>query len=203
MYQPAKYAKNDPDYLFQFIQEHPFATMVTSGERLLATHIPVLTKGSAGDFYLFSHIANTNPQYHELKDGLEALFIFQGPNAYVSASWYDYEDISTWDYSAVHVHATLYLQTAVQLETSLQDLVYRFEKDQPKPRYYKDIPKDILHDHLPYITGFKAVPTNIEGIAKFHQGVDKKNMKNIRKHLTKTHNSVAHEVALQIKKENG
>ncbi|MAN58237.1 MAG: negative transcriptional regulator [Flavobacteriaceae bacterium] len=202
MYQPAKYAKKDPTYLFQFIQQNPFGTMVVQGERLLATHIPIMTKGGETDFYLIGHIANKNPQYGVLKDGVEALFIFQGPNAYVSSSWYDYEDISTWDYSAVHVHATIYLQTAVELETSLQELVYRFEKDQSHPKFYKDIPASIVRDHLPQITGFKAVPTRMEGIAKFHQETNTNTLNSIYEHLKRTENKDAHEVAEHIRKEN-
>ena len=45
MYQPKKYKKQDPDYLYQFIKNHPFATLVVKGKQLLATHIPVLIDG--------------------------------------------------------------------------------------------------------------------------------------------------------------
>ena len=54
MYQPKKYKKQDPDYIYQFIEEHPFATIVLHGERLLATNIPVLIEGTPKNFKLFS-----------------------------------------------------------------------------------------------------------------------------------------------------
>ncbi|UJH89901.1 FMN-binding negative transcriptional regulator [Antarcticibacterium sp. 1MA-6-2] len=127
---------------------------MVQGERLLATHIPVLAIGSPDDFYLFAHIANHNEQLHHLKDGAEALIVFQGPHSYVSSSWYKEKDISTWDYSAVHVNAKIAVQTDWELEESLQKLIARFERDQDKPLYYQDIPEDIIRDHLPYITGF-------------------------------------------------
>ncbi|WP_165805951.1 FMN-binding negative transcriptional regulator [Marixanthomonas spongiae] len=169
MYCPQAYRKEDSKYHYQFIQKHPFATMVIHEEAFLATHIPILTKGTAAAFHLEGHVAKSNPQAAWLKDGMEALFIFQGPHAYISSSWYGYEDISTWDYSAVHVRATIQIQTAVQLETSLQKLVYAFEKEQISPKFYHDIPSKILQDHLPYIVGFTAKPISIEGIAKYHQ----------------------------------
>ena len=50
MYEPSQFKKEDPEYVFQFIKEHPFATFVLQGT--LATHIPILTKGSADDFFL-------------------------------------------------------------------------------------------------------------------------------------------------------
>ena len=88
MYQPKKYKKKDPQYIFDFIQAHPFATFILNGSRILATHIPVLPEGNAKEFRLYSHIANHNEQFSCLKDGAEALLIFQGAHGYISSSWY-------------------------------------------------------------------------------------------------------------------
>ena len=199
MYCPHAYRKNDSRYHYQFIQNHPFATMVIHKESFLATHIPVLTKGTSADFHLVGHVAKSNPQAALLKDGMEALFIFHGPHAYISSSWYDYEDISTWDYSAVHVRATLQLQTAVQLETSLQKLVYAFEKEQVSPKFYHDIPIKILQDHLPFIIGFTAKPVAIEGIAKYHQQFSPATRERICNELRKDATTAV--VATEIEKE--
>lgn len=106
-----------------------------NGQRLLATHIPVLPKGSATDFLLFSHMANHNEQQQYLKEGADALIIFQGPHAYVSASWYREKDISTWDYSAVHVNAKIRIQSREELELSLKELV-AFLKRERKNRCF-------------------------------------------------------------------
>jgi len=119
MYQPKKYKKQDPEYLFNFINEHPFASFVLKGERLMATHIPVLIEGNFQNYKLYAHIANHNEQLEFLKDEVEALMIFQGAHGYVSSSWYQDKDISTWDYSAVHVNVKLKLQTNEELQTSL------------------------------------------------------------------------------------
>ncbi len=68
MYRPKKYQKKDPDYIFEFIKNHPFANFIIKGERILATHIPVLTQGNAKKFLLYGHIAHHNEQYQYLKD---------------------------------------------------------------------------------------------------------------------------------------
>ena len=96
------------------------------GQEILATHIPVLIKGTPGDFTLYGHIAQANEQYEFLKDGLEALVIFQGPHAYVSSSWYKEKNISTWDYSAVHVNVKLKLQSREELAGILERLRLTF-----------------------------------------------------------------------------
>ena len=203
MYQPKKYLKKDPGYIFKFIEEHPFATFVIQGERLLATHIPVLATGSPEDFYLFAHIANHNEQLQYLKDGAEALIIFQGAHSYVSSSWYKEKDISTWDYSAVHVNAKVSLQTDWELEESLQRLITRFEKEQENPLYYHDIPEDIVRDHIPHITGFWLKPQRIEAIAKLHQGSEKEDVKRVIKQLEKKDDFMGCPLSKNLKEEHG
>jgi len=202
MYQPRKYRKDDPKFIFKFIQDHPFATFIINGNRLLATHIPVLTKGTAKDFMLFSHIANHNEQFKYLENGTEALLIFQGPHAYISSSWYQEKDISTWDYSAVHINVKLKIQSREELENSLQELVATFEKSQEEPLYYKDIPQKMLDDHLPLITGFWCEVQEIQAIAKLHQGYDKKDIESVTSHLEKQQNNLNSALSENIKKEH-
>lgn len=203
MYLPEKYRKEDPGYIFKFIQEHPFAVFVLNGERLLATHIPVLAEGDARHFKLYGHIANHNPQYQYLKDDTEALLIFQGAHAYVSSSWYKKADISTWDYSAVHINAKVKIQSREELETSLKKLVERFEKDQEKPLYYEDLPETILSAHLPLITGFWCEPFKIEAIAKLHQNFDKDDIASVTRHLDQRQEPLSSHLSKTIKKEHG
>ena len=112
MFRQKKYLKQDPQYIFDFIQNHPFATFILNGEELLATHIPVLLKGTPEKFLLYGHIAEANEQYKFLKDGLEALLIFHGATRHMfPLPGIKNIDISTWDYSAVHVNVKLKLQT--------------------------------------------------------------------------------------------
>ncbi|APU68527.1 FMN-binding negative transcriptional regulator [Christiangramia flava] len=185
MYRPEKYRKDENAFFYEFIKKHPFATLVMNGQRLLATHIPVLPKGSATDFLLFSHMANHNEQQQYLKEGADALIIFQGPHAYVSASWYREKDISTWDYSAVHVNAKIRIQSREELELSLKELVAFFEKGEEKPLFYDEIPAKMLADHLPLITGFWLQPVKIEGISKHHQSYHPEDVNRVMDQLRK------------------
>jgi transcriptional regulator len=202
MYQPKKYKKQDPQYIFNFIKQHPFATLVIHGETLLATHIPVLIKGDAEDFKLFAHIANHNEMLEHIKAENNALLIFQGAHGYVSSSWYQEKDISTWDYSAVHVNVKIKLQTQEELAHSLEELVENFERTQDAPLFYKDIPKSMLLEHLPLITGFWCEPQKIIGVAKLHQSYGKEDIKSTINHLEKSDNPMDGELAKDIKKEN-
>lgn len=202
MYRPPKYRKDDKEFIFSFIEENPFASFILKGERLLATHIPVLAEGNAEDFRLYSHIANHNEQKAFIEDGAEALLIFHGPHAYVSSSWYKEKDISTWDYTAVHVNARIRMQTAEELEASLERMVERFEKKQESPLYYKDIPELMLKEHLPLITGFWLEPFKIEGVAKLHQAYAKHDIAAVTEKLDESDSSMERELSAAIRKEN-
>ncbi|WPP50763.1 FMN-binding negative transcriptional regulator [Catalinimonas niigatensis] len=202
MYKPSQYKKEDPEYVLQFIKAHPFATFVLQSERLLATHIPVLTKGSADDFFLFGHVAVHNPQRECLKDEMEVLLIFQGPDAYISSSWYRKPDISTWDYSAVHINARLKIQREEELRESLKELVAHFESKQTKPVYYEDIPKEILESHLPKITGFWLYPSRVDAIAKLSQNKSAEDVASVVAHLKQKTCPAQSELIYQIQKEN-
>ncbi len=201
MYHPKKYKKQDPEYLFEFIKQHPFASFIIKGKRLLATHIPVLIEGNSQKFRLYSHIANHNEQLQYLKNEAEALMIFQGAHGYVSSSWYKEIDISTWDYSAVHVNAKIQIQTSEELENSLEKLVQKFEEPQKNPIFYKDLPKKMLEEHLPLITGFWCEPFKIEGVAKLHQSYKKQDVASVIEHL-KNGTPLENELSKDIRKEN-
>ena len=202
MFRQEKYLKKDPYFIFEFIKQHPFATFIIKGESLLATHIPVLLKGDASDFVLYGHIAQANEQYKHLQDGMEALVIFNGAHSYVSSSWYKEMNISTWDYSAVHVNVTIKVQSREELEESLQNLVRHFEKEQKEPIYYEDYPKEMVQDHLPLIRGFWCEPKKIQAIAKLHQGFDRDDVHSVTQHLEGKKDPLALELSKRIRKEH-
>lgn len=203
MYRQTKYIKEDPKYIFDYIRKHPFASFIIKGKELLGTHIPILTEGNADDFLLYGHIANNNEQWQHLKDDLEALLIFKGADSYVSSSWYSHENISTWDYEAVHINVKLKIQSKPELEDSLEKLVYHFEKDQENPKLYSDLPSAMVQEHLERIMGFWCHPYKVQAIAKLHQGFENKDVNSVIYHLKKSENQESQLISQAIAKEHG
>ena len=201
MFRKEKYLKEDKDYHIKFIKQHPFATFITREVELLATHIPVLIQDES-QLLLYGHIADSSEQMKYLKDDMEALLIFHGPQSYVSASWYKENNISTWDYSAVHINASLKLQSRQELVESLKKLVYHFEKDEKDPHLFHDLPDEMVEDHLEKIRGFWIKPQKIQGIAKFHQGFEQEDLHRVCTHLEKANDQEKEVVSQNIKNEN-
>src|SRR5690606_39173358 len=61
---------------------------------------------------LQGHVARANPVWQKLQDESDVLAIFQGPNHYISPSWYPSKKehgrvVPTWNYLVVHVRGSI------------------------------------------------------------------------------------------------
>lgn len=103
MYIPTPYRSDDEALMKEIIRKHGFALLVSAREKITATHSMFLLKGNEDNFYLETHISKANPQAAVLQNGDEVLCDFLGPHAYISSSWYDHLNVSTWNYEAVQI----------------------------------------------------------------------------------------------------
>ena len=124
MYVPKPYAETDPAVLDAFIRATGFATLVTAGAgEPFATHIPLeLVRASGGSMVLEGHVSRANPHWRELESGARCLAIFAGAHTYVSSSWYEHENVPTWNYMVVHAWGAARL---IEDETRVRDLLRR------------------------------------------------------------------------------
>ena len=75
------------------------------------------------DFYLTGHLAYGNPLWKTFEEVQDILVIFNGPHAYISSSWYEHENVPTWNYQAVHVYGKASLIEGIALEQDLTSLL--------------------------------------------------------------------------------
>ncbi|MGZ5661020.1 MAG: FMN-binding negative transcriptional regulator, partial [Usitatibacter sp.] len=90
LYVPPHFRVEDRDALLDFMQEHSFATLVSSAATgLHVSHIPfVVERGEDGKARLLGHVARGNAQWSALEGADHVTAIFQGPHAYISPTWY-------------------------------------------------------------------------------------------------------------------
>ena len=109
MYTPPAYAEHDIAALHQGMRAWSFATLITVGTAgPRATHLPFLLDPDADACgRLTTHLARANPQLEDLRQGAQALVIFQGPHAFISPSWYcNRMTFPTWNYTAIHARGS-------------------------------------------------------------------------------------------------
>src|SRR5256885_14693789 len=148
MYIPRLNAEPRLDVLHDYIDAHPFATLVTaSTDGLFATHLPLVLDRTRGEFgTLLGHIARANAHHKQTLVLDEALVIFAAPDAYVSPSWYAAKAehgrvVPTWNYVAVHAYGPVtFRDDHAFLRAQLEALVSRHEGARAHPWSIDDAP---------------------------------------------------------------
>ena len=104
MYVPEYFNIKDTNIIMDFIKENSFALLLTaSGDEVLNTLIPVITKRNGDNFTLLGHMARANPHWKSA-DGKRSTILFLGQHHYISPRWYTIEkSVPTWNYSAVRM----------------------------------------------------------------------------------------------------
>ena len=201
MYIPNLYKNENQAEIAQFLHENGFAILVnqTNG-KLWATHIPlILGTNSNGKQILIGHISKLNPQAESFNQNDEVLAIFSGSHSYISSSWYDHENVPTWNYLAVHVYGKVQLHSYEESIEGLKKLVNKYEAKSEKPIRIEDLSEKTMREARG-IVSFEIEISSIEAQKKLSQNRDDKNYQNIISELEKTNENQAIEIAKAMKK---
>jgi len=201
MYIPELYKNENQEDIQNFIHQNGFAILVnqTNG-KLWATHIPlVLDVNDNGKQILVGHVSKLNPQAESFKSSDEVLAIFSGSHTYISSSWYDHENVPTWNYLAVHVYGKVTIYNHEQAVNSLKKLVDKYEAKSEKPIRVENLSEKTMREARG-IMAFEIEITAIEAQKKLSQNRDDKNYQNIISELEKTNDSQAIAIANEMKK---
>jgi transcriptional regulator len=200
MYIPELYKNENQEEIQSFIYQNGFGILVnqTNG-KLWATHIPLLLEEKDGKQILVGHISKANPQADSFKSNDDVLAIFHGAHSYISSSWYDHENVPTWNYLAVHVYGKLSVYNHEQAVDSLKRLVDKYEAKSKNPIRVDDLSEKTMREARGIIA-FEIEVTAIEAQKKLSQNRDDKNYKNIISELEKTNDNHSIAIAHEMKK---
>jgi len=187
MYQPAHFIETRRELMHALMDAHPFATLVTLGvEGLNANHLPFeLDPGSGEHGCLRAHVARSNPVWQDLRDGVEALVIFQGPHAYVSPGWYPTKQahgraVPTWNYVVVHAYGPLrVVEDKAWLRAMVKRLSVRHEAAMAQPWRLEDAPADYIDRMLDAIVGIELPIARLLGKWKVSQNQPRENREGV------------------------
>jgi transcriptional regulator len=201
VYIPKQY-RMDHDEAVQIMKSNSFALLITVNEhRPLATHIPLEIREDEGKIYATGHIAYGNMQKKTLDNNSEVLLIFQGPHAYISSSWYQGEEVPTWDYLAVHAYGTARIISGDELKSALGTMLKHYESHREDGRTWDTFDPELLKREMKGIVGFEIEITSIQGAAKMSQNRNETDYKSIVAELEKSHKQEEVQVAQWMREQ--
>ena len=171
MYVPPLFKEDRIDVLHDAIRRTGLATLVTlAADGLIASHVPMLLDPDPAPYgTLIGHLARPNPQARGAVPGVQALAIFQGPDAYITPSWYatkreNGKVVPTWNYVAIHAHGPVeFFDDTERLRDVVTRLTEREEQARADPWAVSDAPADVHRRHVEGHRRFRAADRAARG----------------------------------------
>jgi len=183
MHIPKLYKSEDTELMKKIISENAFALLISNKEKLSATHSMFLGNEGNGNFYLETHVSKSNFQAKVLENGDEVLCDFLGAHSYISSSWYNHINVSTWNYEAVQIRGTVELMNDEELYEHLRKLTFKYEKAQKCPVFMENMGDEFVRKEMKGAFGLKIIPTEIFIVQKLSQNRKEDDFQNIISHL--------------------
>jgi transcriptional regulator len=177
MYVPASFREGRVEILHSLIVKYPLGLLITHGENgLEASPIPFLLYAGEGKHgVLRAHMARANSHWKSLSGQVGCLVVFQGPEGYVTPSWYPSKTntdkaVPTWNYATVQVRGNPSVtEDAAWLRRQLDDLTSFHERSRPQPWSLNDAPSEYIANQMKAIIGIEIPIDRIEGKWKMSQ----------------------------------
>lgn len=177
MYRPPHFREDRLDVLHALIESHRLGLFITHGPAGLdANPVPFTLDRNRGPHgTLKCHLAKANGQFTSLADGAEVLTVFQGPETYISPSWYESKKehgkvVPTWNYVVVNAWGSVRLTDDPSwLMAQIGELTTIQEASRPAPWAVHDAPDGFVASQLKGIFGVEIEIARIEGKWKASQ----------------------------------
>ena len=177
MYLPSHFEETRVDVMHTLMRAQPLALLVTlSDAGLQANPLPFLIDPEPAPFgTLRGHVARANPLWRDSRLDVDSLVVFQGPQAYVSPSFYPSKAehgkvVPTWNYVTVQARGRLRaIDEAAWVHALVQRLTDTHEAAGAAPWAVRDAPDDYIATMLRAIVGVEIVLTGLVGKWKVSQ----------------------------------
>ena len=177
MYQPKHFEETRIEVMQALVASQPLSTLVTlSDEGLVADQIPMLLRPGEGPFgTLVGHVARANPLWRQTRLDMPVLAIFQGPQHYISPSWYPTKQehgkvVPTWNYVVVQARGLLQIHDDPDwVRQQATQITNQQERTSAKPWAVDDAPRDYTDSMIKAVVGISIEVTLWSGKWKVSQ----------------------------------
>lgn len=177
MYLPPLFREDRLAAHHELIRHHPLGLLISAGPSgLVANLMPFLVDADGGERgTLLAHMARANGQWRELQHVNECLVVFQGPQDYITPSWYPTKRetgkvVPTWNYVTVNVWGCpRVVDDDGWLRWQVERLTRSREEGRPEPWRVGDAPERFIASQIKGIVGLEIPIARSEGKWKVSQ----------------------------------
>jgi len=169
MHIPKHFTEQDVGIIHQFLIETGFGMLVSSNSNMnlpVITHLPFLIRNS-NPYIIEGHMARANPHAQFLNG--HSTLVVQGPHAYISPSFYEINDVPTWNYVSVHLQGHIVQLSDNELLELIELQMNLAEADFAQALHFDGLKKSYTNALVKQIVGFRMVVDNIESAFKLSQ----------------------------------
>ncbi len=197
MYVPKIYRPTETDDVMGFIRQHSFGLLINTDEQGLpiATHIPMVLAERDGQSVLLTHVARANPIWRSVQPDKPLLAVFSGPHAYVSASWYDHENVPTWNYVAVHVYGRARVLDEAETIAMLTAVTDEFEAGRPNRVAVETYSEGFVKREMRGLVALEIRMEDVQAVYKLSQNRDDANHATVVAELAQSTHAAARQTA--------
>lgn len=213
MYQPVHHREEDLATLYRLIEAHPLGLMTCNGpDGPVANAVPFLIDpGASPKGRLRAHLARANPQWQMLADKPDesVLVIFQGPESYITPSWYETKRqtgkvVPTWNYVMVQARGRArVLDDADWLADQIAELTDSQEVSRAAPWAVNDAPGDFIARQMRAIVGIEIDIDDIAGKWKVSQNRPEADRAGVAQGLGESEDTNTSQMAELVRKHGG
>lgn len=175
-YVPRAFAMTEIGELHALMRRIGTCLLVTLGEELEASLIPIALDAEGGEYGLLrGHVARPNAQLSRRRADVRALAVFTGPAHYITPAWYATKGrtgkvVPTYDYIVVQARGTLRtIDDPARVRDHLETLTAAHEATVASDWRLSDAPDGYVDGMLNGITAFELPIDELVGKWKLSQ----------------------------------
>lgn len=205
MYSIPEFTVTDKRRITEFIKGHPFALITGNSSTGFpqATQVP-LNIFSINDYiYLGGHLMRNTDHHLAFNENKNILVVFNGPQAYISASWYTKPNVaSTWNYITVFARGEINFLDENQTIKELKRITDEYEAP-TSAASFKSMPEDYVNRMSKAVAAFEIKVNSFHAIFKLSQNHNIETRQSIISELRKRNEGDDFKLALEMEKELG
>lgn len=187
MHFPKLFKSEDFNLLKNIIRENAFSSLITYKDRIVSTKAMMqLNELENNLFIIETHVNRANPVAKKIETGDEVLCDFLGAHSYISSSWYDHINVSTWNYEEVQIYGLVEIMSDDELYNHLKKLTDFFELPQKCPMTLERMGAEFVEKEMRGALGIKIIPTDVKIKRKLSQNRDEVNYQRIIENLNES-----------------